>query len=126
MPGLWGVSHGAIQFMVYEEMKSSYNAKWRQQPIDAKLGTLEYLFFAAASKLVAAVTTYPYQVVRARLQDRLSDYSGAVDCVRRTLRYEGVRGLYKGLAPYLVHVLPNICLVLVIYEKLTQRFHVSL
>ena len=33
-----------------------------------------------------------------------------------------MRGFYKGLAPYLIHVLPNICLVLLIYEKMTTRF----
>lgn len=118
VPGMWGVSHGAIQFMTYEELKNSYN-QYRQQPIDTKLGTAEYLFFAALSKLIAAVTTYPYQVVRARLQDQNSVYNGAIDCVRQTYRYEGFRGLYKGMSPYLVHVMPNICVVLLIYEKLT-------
>ncbi len=83
-------------------------------------GTLEYLFFAAVSKLIAAVTTYPYQVVRARLQDQNSSYTGALNCVRQTFRYEGVRGLYKGLTPYLAHVMPNICMVFLIYEKMTN------
>jgi len=36
VPGIWGVSHGAIQFMVYEEMKTSYN-NHKRQPIDSKL-----------------------------------------------------------------------------------------
>jgi solute carrier family 25 folate transporter 32 len=75
---------------------------------------------AALSKLVAAVSTYPYQVVRARLQDQHSIYSGAVNCVKLTFRYEGLHGLYKGMTPYLVHVLPNICIVFLIYEKMTQ------
>ena len=80
-------------------------------------GTLEYLTCAAISKFIAAVTTYPYQVVRARLQDQQSEYKGAIDCVQTTFRYEGVRGLYKGLVPYMVHVMPNICIVFLIYEK---------
>lgn len=83
-------------------------------------GSSEYLFFAAVSKLIAAVTTYPYQVVRARLQDQNSTYTGAIDCVKKTLRYEGLVGLYKGMTPYLAHVLPNICMVLLIYEKITN------
>jgi hypothetical protein len=36
VPGMLGVSHGAIQFMTYEEMKTFYN-KYRNMPIDAKL-----------------------------------------------------------------------------------------
>ena len=118
IPGIWGVSHGAIQFMAYEELKNAYNV-YRKQSVDTKLGTGEYLFFAAVSKLIAAITTYPYQVVRARLQDQHCVYSGTMDCVRQTIRYEGIRGLYKGMSPYLVHVMPNICIVLLIYEKMT-------
>lgn len=31
-----GVSHGALQFMTYEEMKNAYN-EYRKLPIDTKL-----------------------------------------------------------------------------------------
>ena len=84
-------------------------------------GTLEYLTCAAISKFIAAVTTYPYQVVRARLQDQQSSYSGALSCVKTTFRYEGMKGFYKGLVPYMVHVMPNICIVFLIYEKMLSK-----
>jgi solute carrier family 25 folate transporter 32 len=119
LPGVFGVSHGAIQFMTYEEMKTVYN-QYRLLPIDTKLSTVEYLTFAAVSKLIAAATTYPYQVVRARLQDQHRSYAGVMDVIKQTWRYERVRGFYKGLTPYLVHVTPNICLVFLIYEKFTK------
>jgi len=118
VPGVFGVSHGALQFMAYEEMKNSYNS-YRKLPIDSKLSTWEYLSFAALSKLFAATATYPYQVVRARLQDQYRDYAGVLDVIRQTWRYEGLRGFYKGLSPYMIHVTPNICLVFLIYEKCT-------
>ncbi|KAK8751745.1 hypothetical protein OTU49_010094 [Cherax quadricarinatus] len=115
VPGIFGVSHGALQFMAYEEMKAHYN-KYRSLPIDAKLTTAEYLVFASLSKLFAAVTTYPYQVLRARMQDQHAHYDNLRHCIRETWRYEGVVGFYRGMSPYLVHVMPNICLVFLIYE----------
>lgn len=83
--------------------------------------TSEYIMFAAVSKFIAALATYPYQVIRARLQDHHLHYNGTLDCLVSTWRYEGCKGFYKGLTPYLLHVLPNICLVLVIYEKFTNN-----
>ncbi|KAJ0065895.1 hypothetical protein NL108_000132, partial [Boleophthalmus pectinirostris] len=83
IPGLFGTSHGALQFMAYEELKRDYN-KHRKAPSDAKLSALEYITMAALSKLFAVATTYPYQVVRARLQDQHNKYNGVLDVVRRT------------------------------------------
>lgn len=119
VPGMFGVSHGAIQFMVYEELKNWYN-NYLNVPIDTKLSTWEYIFFAAVSKLIAAASTYPYQVVRARLQDHHHNYSGSIHCIQSIWRSEGIRGFYKGLTPYLLHVTPNICLIIVIYETFSN------
>ncbi|GFS34468.1 hypothetical protein TNIN_397712 [Trichonephila inaurata madagascariensis] len=119
VPGMFGVSHGALQFMAYEEMKKSY-ISYYNLPLNDKLGTMQYLYFAALSKLFAASVTYPYQVIRARLQDQHKDYSGVMDVLRKTWRYEGLRGFYKGLSAYFLHVTPNICIVFLIYEKLTN------
>lgn len=120
IPGLFGVSHGALQFMAYEELKKFYN-KQRNYPADAKFSSMEYLTFAALSKIFAASTTYPYQVVRARLQDQHRNYGGVLDVIKKTYKLEGLRGFFKGLSPYLLHVTPNICIVFLVYEKVTSR-----
>ncbi|XP_037302364.1 mitochondrial folate transporter/carrier-like, partial [Manduca sexta] len=119
VPGMFGVSHGALQFMAYEEMKNRYN-QYRNLPIDIKLTSLEYLTFAAVSKLLAAGATYPYQVVRARLQHRGARYRGAWHCVRDTWRYEGCRGFYKGLKPSLVRVVPATMVTFLTYENVSH------
>ncbi|KAJ8979235.1 hypothetical protein NQ317_009415 [Molorchus minor] len=120
VPGMFGVTHGALQFMTYEEMKAFYN-QYRKLPHNNKLTTGEYIGFAAISKLIAAAATYPYQVLRARLQDQHHSYEGTWDCIKKTWKsHERMRGFYKGLSPYLLHVTPNICLVMLIYEKFTK------
>merc|ERR1712059_108434 len=118
VPGLFGVSHGAVQFMAYEELKDLYHNHHRQE-ITTKLGTIEYLSFAAVSKLVAALSTYPYQVVRTRLQDTQTKYSGSWDCITRIHRLEGFRGFYKGLTPNLLRVVPATMITFVVYENLS-------
>ena len=64
VPALIGVSHGALQFMAYEELKHLRS----QYQSNDKLDAMEYIAFAAASKVFATVLTYPYQVVKTRIQ----------------------------------------------------------
>lgn len=83
VPGLFGVSHGALQFMAYEELKHYFVEHNHLEPHE-KLSTSAYLTCAASSKLFAVVSTYPYQVLRARLQDHHVKYSGVLDVINRT------------------------------------------
>ncbi|XP_033727359.1 mitochondrial folate transporter/carrier-like isoform X2 [Pecten maximus] len=121
LPGVFGISHGAIQFMAYEEMKSQYNV-YRDRHVDYRLKSLEYLVFAALSKIIAASTTYPYQVIRSRLQDQHRQYTGNLDIIRQIFRYEGWRGFYKGLFPSLLRVTPACCITFVVYENIISYF----
>lgn len=116
IPGIFGVSHGALQFMSYEELKKLYFSHYNL-PVDTRLGPLEYITFAAISKMFAVVTTYPYQVVRSRLQDQHRQYSGVMNVVTQTYRNEGWKAFYKGLIPNLARVTPACCITFVIYES---------
>ncbi|KAI9697912.1 MAG: hypothetical protein M1836_004264 [Candelina mexicana] len=95
LPSLVGVSHGAVQFMAYEQLKN-----WKADEGDRRqeLSNLDYLWLSALSKVFAGSITYPYQVVRARLQtyDAQKTYEGARDVVMKVWRQEGVSGFYKG------------------------------
>ncbi|KAK7461636.1 hypothetical protein BaRGS_00033109 [Batillaria attramentaria] len=121
VPGILGISHGALQFMAYEELKTLYN-QYRKQALDTRLGSAEYITFAAVSKMFAACLTYPYQVVRSRLQDQHRHYDGVIDVCRQVIRKEGMRGFYKGMSAYMLHVTPNICIVFLLYEHMTNTY----
>lgn len=112
-PALLLTSHGAVQFGVYEEMKRLL------EPADARgsLSSVTYFAMGAVSKVAASTATYPFQVVKARLQRRDSPYKGMGDCAVATWRKEGARGFYRGLWANTLRVVPASALTLVLYEK---------
>ncbi|KAK9881934.1 hypothetical protein WA026_018128 [Henosepilachna vigintioctopunctata] len=119
IPGLFGVSHGAIQFMIYEQMKSVYS-RHNDLPLSSKLGVAEYLTFAAGSKSIAVCITYPYQVVRARLQNQFYSFDGVWDCVKKAWVFEGWKGFYRGLGTNLLRVVPATMITFVTYENVSH------
>ncbi|KAI7887896.1 mitochondrial carrier domain-containing protein [Mucor mucedo] len=130
VPALFGVSHGAIQFMAYEEMKKKRNELRQAKGISAsdehntQLSQTEYIVMAAASKVTASVITYPYQVLKSRLQNHATSetYTGVIDCGKKIYKAEGYIGFYKGLSPNIIRVLPGTCITFLVYENLTQYF----
>ncbi|KAI9661986.1 MAG: hypothetical protein M1831_002901 [Alyxoria varia] len=166
VPSLFGVSHGAIQFMAYEQLKiwrvntlagktdegvsigtststtrsdtsvgasvgAGIKALGGAAPSNEPLGVAQkeekkvelsnwdFLSLSALSKIFAGSITYPYQVVRARLQtyDASLRYEGAGDVVKQVWKGEGIPGFYKGLGPNIVRVLPSTCVTFLIYEN---------
>ncbi|XP_048590205.1 mitochondrial folate transporter/carrier [Nematostella vectensis] len=120
-PGLIGVSHGALQFMAYEELKKA-NSVYFNRPIKQKQTSLEYLVMASLSKIFAASATYPYQVVRSRLQNHntLGQYKGAIDIIQKVWRFEGIRGFYKGMVPSVLRVTPACAITFLVYENIAH------
>ncbi|CAH8438549.1 unnamed protein product [Dicrocoelium dendriticum] len=116
LPGLFGVSHGAIQFMLYDRMRDMYNASYRKQVVNTKLSAVEYLVLSSVSKIAASLLTYPYQVVRSRLQDQHRQYSGVLHVIRVLWIGEGLVGFYKGVVPNLLRVTPACAITFVLYE----------
>ncbi|KAK2732682.1 hypothetical protein FQN57_002578 [Myotisia sp. PD_48] len=131
VPALFGVSHGALQFMAYEQLKryrsnsmaispgnlGNSNGARTQRP--RTLNNLDYLILSGLSKTFAGTVTYPYQVLRARLQtyDARGTYKGVGDVIVQTWRNEGVSGFYKGLGPNLLRVLPSTWVTFLVYEN---------
>jgi len=109
VPSLFGVTHGAIQFAVYEQLKiyrahiitgeSSKDIRaGHQVTVKNDLTNWDFLTLSAVSKIFAGSITYPYQVVRARLQmyDARTRYKGGMDVMQKVWAKEGIAGFYKG------------------------------
>ncbi|KAF8377897.1 hypothetical protein HHK36_031285 [Tetracentron sinense] len=133
-PGLLlQVSHGAIQFTAYEELRKvvigfkSNETEADHENDDKLLNSVDYAMLGASSKLAAILLTYPYQVIRARLQQRPSNdgiprYMDSWHVVKETARFEGLRGFYKGITSNLLKNVPAASITFVVYENILNLF----
>lgn len=67
------------------------------------------------------LVTYPLDVVRRRTQmkgllPQQFQYNSTYHAFSTILRHEGVRGMYKGMAPNLLKVAPSVAVTFVTYE----------
>jgi solute carrier family 25 phosphate transporter 23/24/25/41 len=126
--GLVGMfPYSAIDIGTFEMLKKSYTrAMARYYNIheeDAQIGNIATAILGASSGALGATIVYPLNVLRTRLQTQGTamhppTYTGIVDVAKRTLRNEGVRGLYKGLTPNLLKVAPALSITWVCYENM--------
>jgi len=122
----WGCSEGAIQFMLYEQVKSRLlrqkNENRQKQGLvpTEELSKATYFFSAAAAKMVAAVAVYPHEVSRTRMREQARSgvfkYKGMWPALRVIAREEGRAGLYSGMGMHLLKVVPNSALMFLTYE----------
>ncbi|KAL2185015.1 mitochondrial carrier [Thermothelomyces heterothallicus CBS 203.75] len=126
--GLLGMfPYSAIDIGTFELLKKSYTrAVARYYGIheeDAQIGNVATAVLGASSGALGATIVYPLNVLRTRLQTQGTamhppTYTGIVDVAQRTVRNEGVRGLYKGLTPNLLKVAPALSITWVCYENM--------
>lgn len=125
VPALFGVSQGALQFMAYEKLKVLRSRFVNKDSLAdgvgeaRKLGNLDFFALSSLSKLFSGCITYPYQVVRSRLQTYEAHllYRGVTDAVIQIWAREGLAGFYKGLGPNLFRVLPSTWVTFLVYEN---------
>jgi len=121
-----GVTESTLQWVLYERMKLSLARREARRLSDQKYqrswidDTEEWggkFTAAAAAKCFAAVITYPHEVVRTRLRQAPTTitpdgkvtvkYTGLIQCFKLVAREEGMAGLYGGMTPHLLRVVPS-------------------
>ncbi|KAI9260149.1 mitochondrial carrier domain-containing protein [Sporodiniella umbellata] len=87
-----------IQYTVFEQAKNKLSQM-------KNLGNLDFFLLGAISKLCATAITYPYIVIKSRMQvSRQGDekYDSILDGFKKIIATEGVPGLYKGISSKIV------------------------
>ncbi|CAA9958287.1 hypothetical protein PTNB73_00447 [Pyrenophora teres f. teres] len=89
---------------------------------DAEPGGFMTAAIGGFSGAFGASAVYPLNLLRTRLQSQGTvlhprTYTGIMDVTRQTIAGEGVRGLFKGLTPNLLKVVPAVSITYVVYDK---------
>lgn len=82
----------------------------------------------AISGAFGAFMVYPIDLVKTRMQNQRSQrvghllYKNSIDCARRVVQNEGIRGLYSGVLPQLVGVAPEKAIKLTVNDLVRGKF----
>eukprot|EP00759_Apiculatamorpha_spiralis_P043635 PhF_6_TR40923/c0_g1_i1/m.61903/K14684/SLC25A23S; solute carrier family 25 (mitochondrial phosphate transporter), member 23/24/25/41 len=113
------IPYAGIDLSVYAFLRDTYRDVHGHQP-----SGMLVLGFGSLSGMLGQFVTYPLALVRTRLQVQgmagsdHHEYNGMVDCFQKTVRNEGVKGLYRGLVPNLLKAVPAVALSYQMYEFL--------
>lgn len=119
--GLAGMfPYSAIDLGTFEFLKKRVTARNMRvrncSEEDAAPGSIATATIGGFSGALGASLVYPLNVLRTRLQTQKTaiherTYTGIMDVTRQTIKGEGVRGLFKGLTPNLLKVVPAVSIV---------------
>lgn len=125
--GLVGMfPYSALDLTTFEYLKrfiTARNAKARHcHEEDAAPGNVMTAGIGAFSGALGASAVYPINVLRTRLQSQGTaihppTYTGIWDVTVKTVRGEGIRGLFKGITPNLLKVVPAVSITYVVYDN---------
>lgn len=116
----------AIDLTTFETLKSMLVARkariYRCHEDDVPLDSLSTGVIGAFSGALSASIVYPMNVLRTRLQAQgtvlhTPTYNGVVDVTKKTIKSEGVRGLFRGITPNLLKVAPSVSISYIVYEN---------
>lgn len=120
--GLIGMfPYSAIDLFTFETLKQqvvnrNMKVKGIKHEEDALPSNFSLALMGGFSGAIGASAVYPINLLRTRLQSQGTTshprtYTGVLDVTRQTIQGEGVRGLFKGLTPNLLKVVPAVSIV---------------
>ncbi|XP_059083162.1 mitochondrial thiamine pyrophosphate carrier-like [Tigriopus californicus] len=120
-----GLQFGFYSFFIQLERSLGWGQKMDSDMPTVTMGSS--LSAGALAGLGAKLAVYPFDTTKKRLQvqgfevgrralGRTDVYSGMTDCISKTLRHEGLRGLYRGLTPGLLKAVVTTSINFWLYE----------
>ncbi|XP_033845356.1 calcium-binding mitochondrial carrier protein SCaMC-2-B [Periophthalmus magnuspinnatus] len=127
VPNMLGIiPYAGIDLAVYETLKNSWLQRFATDSADP--GVFVLLACGTMSSTCGQLASYPLALVRTRMQGQATD--GGPQMTMTTLfkhivKTEGALGLYRGLAPNFMKVIPSVSISYVVYEYLKKTLGVQ-
>ncbi|KAF2477275.1 mitochondrial carrier [Lindgomyces ingoldianus] len=146
IPGLYrgltasylGVTESTLQWMLYEQMKLALANREERRVHSGRAPTVwdqtiawtGKITAAGSAKFIAALLTYPHEVVRTRLRQAPMEnghlkYTSLAQCFRLIFKEEGMVALYGGLVPHMLRVVPSAAIMFGTYEGVLKLLGTS-
>uniref|UniRef100_A0A8C8ADB2 Solute carrier family 25 member 25 n=1 Tax=Otus sunia TaxID=257818 RepID=A0A8C8ADB2_9STRI len=128
IPNMLGIiPYAGIDLAVYETLKNAWLQRYAVNSADP--GVFVLLACGTISSTCGQLASYPLALVRTRMQAQAS-VEGAPEVTMRglfkhILKTEGAFGLYRGLAPNFMKVIPAVSISYVVYENLKMTLGVQ-
>ncbi|KAL5012836.1 hypothetical protein ScPMuIL_011387 [Solemya velum] len=123
---LGSIPFTAATFGTYEFLKGMY-----QRP-NILLSTEETILQGTIASAVALLTTFPFDVVRRKMEAKSHvlpnrggvdiEFRNAIHCFKKIIIINGLSGLYRGLVPALLRVIPYNSIMFLGYEACKRGF----
>ncbi|XP_077188940.1 mitochondrial adenyl nucleotide antiporter SLC25A24 isoform X1 [Paroedura picta] len=128
IPNILGIiPYAGIDLAVYEALKKTWLEKYATD--SANPGVLVLLGCGTMSSTCGQLASYPLALIRTRMQAQAMVEGGPqlnmVGLFQRIIAKEGVFGLYRGIAPNFMKVLPAVSISYVVYEKMKENLGIA-
>lgn len=116
-PSLIGViPYAATNYFAYDTLRKAYRKIFKQE----KIGNIETLLIGSAAGAISSSATFPLEVARKHMQvGAISGrrvYKHVLHALASILEQEGIQGLYKGLGPSCMKLVPAAGISFMFYE----------
>ncbi|XP_041022763.1 LOW QUALITY PROTEIN: adenine nucleotide transporter BT1, chloroplastic/mitochondrial-like [Juglans microcarpa x Juglans regia] len=116
-PSLIGViPYAAANYFAYDTLRKTYRKIYRQE----KIGNIETLLIGSAAGAISSSATFPLEVARKHMQvGALSGrqvYKNVIHALASIVEQEGIQGLYRGLGPSCMKLVPAAGISFMCYE----------
>lgn len=115
-PSIIGViPYAATNYCAYDTLRKVYRKIFKQE----KIGNIETLLIGSAAGAISSSATFPLEVARKHMQVGAVSgkvYKNMLHALASILEHEGIPGLYRGLGPSCVKLVPAAGISFMCYE----------